>query len=436
MLDILFENANIVTMNDAQPLINCGYVGVSGKKIAYVGKDAPKEPAKRKINCAGDVIMPGLVNTHAHTAMVIMRGFADDLKLQEWLYERVFPAEAKLDKRATCAGFTLGVAEMLATGTTSFSDMYCFETDCARIAAETGIRARLCNAVLAISDDYDFERDRSITETREMLEMVKNGSLPADRVSPQMGIHAEYTSKPAIWRKAVEFAREHALDMHIHLSETLREHEQCIGRHKKTPTAVLSENGVFDVPTIAAHCVYVTDEDMDILVEHGVTAVHNPVSNLKLASGIADVVHMRERGVNVALGTDGCCSNNTLDMFEDIKFAALLAKNLHSDPSLMSAYDALKLATVNGAQAQGFGGRVGKIEQGYDADMILLSMDALSRRPVNDVISSLVYCASGRDVYMTLVQGKVLYERGEFKTIDIEKTLREVEEYAVPRVCG
>lgn len=435
MFDILFENANIVTMDDACPLIEGGYVGVTGKEITYVGKTAPKEAAKRTVNCAGDVIMPGLINTHAHTAMVIMRGFADDLRLQEWLYERVFPAEAKIDERAARAGFTLGVAEMLRTGTTSFSDMYFDETDCARIAAETGVRARLCNAVLAIGDDYVFERDRSVKETLEMLKMLKEPAFPSDRVRPQMGIHAEYTSTPDVWRKAVELAKTHSLDMHIHLSETLREHEECIARHKKTPAAVLCENGVFDVPTIAAHCVYVTDDDMDIMAKHGVTCVHNPVSNLKLASGVADITRMRDRGINVALGTDGCCSNNTLDLFEDIKFAALLAKNLHNDPSEMTAYDALKLATVNGAKAQGFD-RVGQIREGYDADMILISMDSLSRRPVNDVVSSLVYCASGRDVYMTLVQGKVLYERGEFKTIDIEKTLHEVENYAVPLVCG
>lgn len=433
MFDILFENATILTMDDLKPVLENGFLGITGKKITYLGEDKPDETANRVINCAGDVLMPGLVNAHAHTAMVILRGYADDLKLKEWLYDRVFPAEGRLDKRAACAGFKLGVAEMLSTGTTSFSDMYFFEADAARIASDTGIRARLCNAVLAPGDDFDFYSDRSILET---LEMLSDNTLPHDRVRPQMGIHAEYTSSPDIWRQAVEFAKAHSLDMHVHLSETKREHDECIARHGITPARCFAENGVFDVPTIAAHCCHITDEDMGILAKYGVTAVHNPVSNLKLASGIADVPQMIKHGINVAIGTDGCCSNNTLDMFEDIKFAALLAKNLHGDPALMSAYDALKLATVNGARAQGFEGVTGQLKEGFDADLILISMDALSKRPVNDPVSGIVYCASGRDVYMTMVQGKLLYERGEFYTIDIEETLFEVEHYAAPLLCG
>ncbi|HHT87314.1 MAG TPA: amidohydrolase [Clostridiales bacterium] len=431
MFDILFKNACIVTMNDSEPVIESGYLGVTGKKISYIGKAAPNDKGKREIDCKGNILMPGLINAHTHTAMTLLRGVADDYTLNEWLFNHIFPIEAKLDSRATAIGFTLGVAEMLSYGVTSINDMYFFQNDIIRIAADIGIRGYFSNGIVALSPDYDFYKDRSIRETLEMLEY----DLP-DRVKPQLSIHSERTSEPYVWDMAVEFAQKHNITMHIHLSETLSDHTECIKKHGKTPAEVLSEHGVFSVPTVAAHCVHVSESDMDIMAKYNVTAVHNPVSNLKLASGIADVVAMQRHGVNVALGTDGVCSNNSHDLFEEIKLSALLAKNKHSDPSLFTAYDALKLATVNGAKSQGNYGVTGQLIEGYEADIIMLDTQKVQNQPVHNPISSLVYTVTGKDCVLTMVQGKILYENGEFMTIDIEKALREMKEYALPLIMG
>ncbi|NLB61046.1 MAG: amidohydrolase, partial [Clostridiales bacterium] len=426
-----FKNAVIVTMNDSEPVIDSGYLGVSGKKISYIGKECPKDSAKREIDCKGNIIMPGLVNAHTHTAMTLLRGVADDYTLNDWLFNHILPIEAKLDSKATGIGFTLGVAEMLSFGVTSINDMYFFQNDIIKIAADIGIRGCFSNGIVAFSSDYDFYKDRSITDTLEMLEY----DLP-DRVKPQLSIHSERTSEPFVWEKAVEFAHKHDLTMHIHLSETESDHIESIKKHGKTPAEVLQDHGVFSVPTVAAHCVHVSESDMDLMAKHKVTAVHNPVSNLKLASGIADVVTMQKHGVNVALGTDGVCSNNSHDCFEEIKLAALLAKNKHSDPSLFTAYDALKLATVNGAISQGNFGVTGQLIEGFEADIIMLDTQKIHNQPLHNPISSLVYTITGNDCVLTMVQGKILYENGEFTTIDIEKTLSEMKEYALPKIMG
>ena len=230
------------------------------------------------------------------------------------------------------------------------------------------------------------------------------------------------------------FAAGNDLRFHIHLSETEFEHNECVKKYGKTPTEILNENGVFSRKTTAAHCCWITENDMDILAAHGATAAHCPVSNLKLSSGIAPVMKMRERGLNVALGTDGVCSNNSHDMFEEIKTAALLQKYLTGDPSALPAYEAIKLATVNGALGQGRENETGKIVPGFDADLIMLDLDAPHLFPLNDPVAAVAYAVRGSDVCMTMVQGRILYENGEYKTIDIEKTRYEVENYVLPRL--
>ena len=433
MFDILFKNAAVLTMDDTRPFIEKGFVGVQGGKIAYVGEAEPAESAKRVIDCKNKALMPGLVNAHAHTAMCLMRGYADDYALQEWLFDKVFPVEARLDARAVLAGVRLGFAEMLRTGTTSLSDMYCFQPEAARLALESGMRASFCNGIVALGE-FDPVNDRSMVETRALISEFHgagNGRIKAD-----VSIHGEYTSPPETWRYAVELGQKHGLNMHVHLSETKREHDECVEKHGKTPARRFYEHGVFDLKTIAAHCAWVTDEDIEILALKGVSCAHNPVSNLKLASGIAPVRKMLARGVNVALGTDGCCSNNTHDLFEEVKLAALLAKGITGDPTVLPAYEALKLATVNGARAQGRENEIGRIMEGLEADIILIDLNAPTVRPVYSVESALAYSATGERVCLTMVQGKVLYESGSYTTIDIEEAYNEVERYAVPKALG
>jgi 5-methylthioadenosine/S-adenosylhomocysteine deaminase len=309
--------------------------------------------------------------------------------------------------------------------------MYFHLPQVAEAFLESGTKANISNAFLCLDmGKYDFEKDRGVMETREVLAHFKgkgDGRLVID-----MGIHAEYTSGPEAWRDSVALAKENDLRIHIHLSETEAEHTECVKKYGKTPAKVMSEYGVFTRKTTAAHCCWISEDDMDILAAAGATAAHCPVSNLKLSSGIAPIMKMREHGMNVALGTDGVCSNNNHDMFEEIKTAALLQKYLTKDASTLPAYEALKLATVNGALGQGRENETGVIREGYDADLIMLNLDSPHLFPLNDPLAAVAYAARGSDVCLTMVQGKVLYENGEYKTLDFEKIRYEAENYVFP----
>lgn len=430
MLDTLIKNAVLLPMTAPGEVIYGANVGIKDGKTVFVGRDEAE--AASVIDAAGRLVMPGLINAHAHTAMCVMRGYADDYSLKSWLYDKVFPVEARLDERAIVAGAELGMAEMLRFGTTSFSDMYFCQPAVAKAAERIGIKANLCNAVLALGDSYVFEKDRAVIETEELLkEYGAKGPIRAD-----VSIHAEYTSPPEIWRRVHAWAKETGVVTHIHLSETKSEHEECIARRGMTPAAAFAANGVMDTPVLFAHGVWLSGDDMRLIAERSASVAHCPVSNLKLGSGVADVHAMIENGVNVCLGTDGVCSNNSLDLFEEIKLAALLAKGKNLDPTALPAYEALKMATVNGAKAQGREGETGVIAPGYDADIIMINTDAPHLRPIYDPISAAAYSVQGADVAMTMVMGRVLYKDGEWLTLDVEKAVREVEEYAVPIVKG
>jgi 5-methylthioadenosine/S-adenosylhomocysteine deaminase len=264
-----------------------------------------------------------------------------------------------------------------------------------------------------------------------MLDLIEKWhGFDRGRIVVDASIHAEYTSIPKVWTALAEYAVQNGLGMHVHLSETRSEHENCIAKYGMTPAAVFSKYGVFDVPTIAAHCVWVSEEDIAILAEKGVTAVNNPVSNMKLASGIAPVSEMIAADVNVALGTDSVASNNSHDMFEEIKAAALAQKVRKLDPVALTAEDALRMATVNGAKAQQRQGECGMIRPGMDADLIMLDFDRPHLTPCHNVISNLVYSARGSDVVMNMVRGKIIYKDGEFLTLDIEKIKHDVRKAA------
>ena len=434
-MDILLKNAAIITMCDARPVIAKGFVGVKDGKIAYVGETEPAAPAKRTIDCSGKILMPGLVNAHTHTAMCLMRGYADDYTLQAWLYDKIFPVEARLDERAILAGVRLGFAEMLRTGTTSISDMYFHQPAVAELALDCGMRVSLCNAFTAFDEtNYDPSKERAYRETCALIADYHRAG--DDRIRADVGIHAEYTSFPALWRYVRDIALKHDLCLQVHVSETRKEHEECIARYGVTPTRALYDQGVFEAKVLAAHGVWLTDEDMDIFAASGASVAHCPVSNLKLSSGIARMAEMKRRGVNVALGTDGCCSNNTHDLFEEVKMAALLQKGVSGDPTCVTAYETLKMATLGGAKAQGREGQIGQIAEGLDADIILIDTASPILRPVYDPISTAAYSATGRDVCLTMVQGRILYENGSFTTIDVEEAIHEVEIYAMPIVRG
>jgi len=415
-------------------VIKDAFVGVSGGKISYVGREIPREPAASVIEGAGKVLIPGLINAHTHLPMAFLRGYADDSPLREWLYEHVFPAEAKLTDRAVEICSRAGIAEAVSFGTTSVSDMYSHLDSIFKAADEAGIKYSGSNGAIYFGEESDFGFE-TCADTVNMRGMhLKWHGVDGGRLRFDASIHAEYTSSYPLWEAVAEYAINNGLRVHVHLSETKKEHEDCLTKYGLTPAQLLDCHGLWKNGGIAAHCVWLTQEDASLLARRGVSAVHNPVSNQKLGSGTADIAMMRRLGVNAALGTDGVSSNNNLDLFEEMKAACLLAKNKERDPAAMSALDALKMATVCAAEAQGRQNECGKIAPGYDADLVLVDFDRPHLTPCHSVISGLVYSARGSDVVMTMVRGKTLYKDGEFLTIDWEKTKYELAHEVMPLV--
>ena len=423
-MDILLKNATIVTMDDNCTVMQNASVGITGTKITFLSGEANTQKADRIIDCSGKVVMPGLYNCHSHAAMTMFRGYANDLKLEDWLFNHILPAERKWTPELIKTATTLAVAEMIAGGTVSFTDMYYFMDTVADVAFETGMLANVSNAVVGPDKDtYDFHKDNVYGQT--LIAIEKYHKKEDGRIKIDASIHGVYTSHPPAWAQVMDFTHKHGLDMHVHLSETITEHDGCIKTYGSTPTKVFYDHGVFDVRTLAAHGTWVTDEDIAILSEKRVTVAHNPLSNLKLASGLAPISKMIDAGVNVAIGTDSVSSNNSHNLFEEIKMASLLQKYATNDPTAMPAYKTLELATTNGAKAQGREHESGKIKEGYDADIILLDFNNPRQTVCYDPILNLAYSTSDKDVEMTMVRGKILYEKGEYFSLDIEKTLHE-----------
>jgi len=425
-MDILFKNITVVTMDSSHPVLTNVDIGVDGRKICYISTttDSPSQTPKRTIDGTHKVLMPGLYNCHSHAAMTLLRGYAGDKTLEDWLFNHIVPMESKIIEVPGLirTGTLLAIAEMIASGTIAMTDMY-FDVDIvARAADEAGILANVSNAVVAFDKDhFDLTQSNEYEQTMRAISEYHNKG--DGRINVDASIHGVYTSFPNTWTQVVDWANQHQMHMHVHLSETKTEHENCIKTFGTTPAQSFNKYGVFDIPTLAAHGVWVSDEDIEILAEKGVTVAHNPLSNLKLASGLAPVDKMAKKGVNVAIGTDGMASNNAHDLFEELKMASLLQKYATNDPTASPAYDTLMMATRNGAKSQGRGHESGMIKVGYDADMIMLDFNNPRQTMCYDPVANLAYSTSGQDVQMTLCRGKVLYEKGEYKTIDIEKIL-------------
>jgi len=433
-MDLLIKNVTAVTMDETRPLVEHACIGIHEGRIVSITEQPPAEAAERVIDGGGKLCMPGLINAHAHVSMTLMRGFADDYELHAWLFDHVFPLEQKLTAHDVYLGAKLGMAEMLATGTVSLTDMYMFIPEVARAADELGLYANISNGATCFdAESYEFSTD---PVTAQMEEMRRDWhGRDGGRIRLDVSVHGEYTSFPKLWRANADYAKEYGLNMHVHLSETRKEHEECLARWGKTPARMFYDNGVFDTRTTAAHCVWVSEEDMDLLAEKRVTAVNNPVSNLKLASGVAPVARLLEKNVPVALGTDGVCSNNNHDLFEEIKLCALLQKNERHDPTVLPAPAALRLATVGGAFAQNREQELGMLREGFDASLILVDTARPGLTPIHDPYSALCYSARGGDVCLTMVRGRVLYENGAFTQLDFER-LRAEAAPALARLFG
>ncbi|MGN8966976.1 amidohydrolase family protein [Intestinimonas sp. HCP28S3_D6] len=432
-MSTMIYNVTAVLMDPHHTVLPNAYVVVDGHKITDFGAQRPQGFTGKCIDGKGGILMPGLVNAHTHVPMTAMRGYGDGNNLQDWLNNFIFPVEAKWDDRAIRCCAALGLAEMIASGVTCIADMYMHTDAVLREVESAGISANVSCGGVQFEEPFDPDKNHDCIVQRELTE--KWHGRDDGRIQVDASIHGEYTSHAGLWDWMARYAADHGLGMHVHLSETQAEHEQCRARHGgKTPAAVLAEHGVFDVRAIAAHCVWTTPEDWAILTRKGVTAVHNPVSNLKLGSGVAPVVDLRKAGVNVALGTDGVSSNNCTDLFGDMKLAAILQNGVRHDPLALTAWDALEMATVNGGKA--LGRKTGRIEKGYEADLILLDSEALNLIPCHDAANNLAYAAHGSNVVMNMARGKVIYKNGEFLTIDIEKVKKEVAGYALPLLFG
>ncbi len=416
-MKILFKNAAVMS-----PVCDRNrddyFVAVDGSVISYVGLSKPEGEFDRVIDCKNKLLTAGFYNAHCHSAMTLFRGYGEDLPLDRWLHEKIFPAEERLTHESVYAGSALAIAEMIACGTVSFTDMYEKCEDTAKAVIESGIKANLGRAVLSFDPSENMAGNIRVKEA-EALAREYNGAADG-RIIVDMALHAEYTNTENSCRFMAEYAKENGYIIQIHMSETESEHNECIARHGLTPAAFFEKCGVLDSPVSAAHCVWVTDEDMEIMASHGVTAVHNPVSNLKLGSGVMPLRRMLERGVNVALGTDGASSNNMLDILGEMRLAAILHKGVSRRADETKAAQMYDLITINGAKSQGRAD-CGVIEAGKKADIVLIDMDAVSTIPCYDTDAAFAYSVKSSNVAMTMVDGRVLYENGEYKTIDVEK---------------
>ena len=427
-MSILIHNCTAVLMDEAGTVMPGAYVAVEGTRIVSVGTVRPQGTFDQEIDGKGNVLMPGFVNAHTHVPMTAMRGYGDGNNLQDWLNNYIFPVEARWDDRAVRSCTALGLAEMIASGVTTIADMYMHTDIIAQEAASAGISANLSCGGVQFSDSLDPATHNDCVVQRELTEKWHNYNDGQIRIDAS--IHGEYTSHKELWQWMADYARDHGLGMHVHISETKAEHEACLARHGKTPIQTLDEYGVWDGRAIAAHCVWTTPEDWAIMAEKGISAIHNPISNLKLGSGIAPIPAMKQAGVNVCLGTDGVSSNNCTDFFSDLKFAAILHNGAGCNPLALLPLDALKMATRDGGVA--LGRQTGVIQAGYEADLILVDFSHLNLTPCHSVISNLAYAAHGSDVCMNMARGKVIYKDGDFLTIDLERVRREVADYALP----
>ncbi|WP_324735035.1 amidohydrolase family protein [Thermococcus sp. SY098] len=401
---------------------------IEDNRITKIGKNL-NISADYVIDAKGKVISPGFINLHTHSPMGLFRGLADDLPLMDWLKHHIWPMEAKLTREYTKAGAYLGALEMIKTGTTAFLDMYFYMDAVAEVVLESGLRGYLSYGMIDLGEPDKTEKEVKVAlETMEFIEKLKS-----ERVEFVFGPHAPYTCSIALLKKVRELANEHKKLITIHVAETMTEIGQITSRYGKSPVVLLDDIGFLADDVIIAHGVWLDSKDIHILARHRVSIAHNPASNMKLASGVMPIERLLNAGVNIGLGTDGSASNNNLDMLEEMKIAALLHKVHNLAPTVADAETVFKMATQNGAKALRLD--AGVIKEGALADLVIIDFNQPHLRPINNVISHLVYSANGNDVETTIVDGKILMLDREVLTLDEEKILEKAEE-VVEKLAG
>ena len=421
MAKTLIKDTLIVTVDQHRPDYFYGDILINADRIEKITEYPEKidsANAETIIDGSRMLVMPGLINTHGHAAMTLFSSYADDLPLKEWLEEKIWPIEEHLTADDVYWGALLAICEMIRGGTTTFKDMYFFMEKVAEAVAESGIRAYLSRGMIGFGESAE----RGLIEAEDFIRSWHGKE--EGRINVTLGPHAPYTCPPEYLKKVMNLADKTGRPLQIHLSETKFEVEESIRQFGKSPIELVHQLGLFDFKVTAAHCVHVSDHDLDLLAENNVGVANNPGSNLKLGSGIAPVVKMLKRGINVGIGTDGASSNNNLDMFEEMRLTSLLAKGLALDPTLIEAKTALRMATVTGAKAL-FMENTGQLTENWKADLIGLRLDRPHFVPMHDPLAQLVYAASSADVDLVLVNGRILLEKGELKTLDEEKIKAE-----------
>ena len=416
-MNILIENVKILTMADGEVIKN-GNIYIENEKIKKITSDNIDFSYDKKIDGKNYLAMPGFVNAHTHVGMSLFRNFSDDVELMTWLNEKIWPLEDKLIAEDVYWASLLSHAEMIMTGTTSFADMYYFEEQTIKALEKSKMRAQISRG-LTLED----KNNKKIEENIDLFKKYENSQN--GRINIAFGPHAIYTTDKNYLKEINKYAKKYKMPIHIHLSETKTENIDCMKRFNQSPTEVFEECGIFENKTIAAHGVYLSDKDLDILSKYDVSVVHNPSSNLKLSSGFLDCTRVINKKINLAMGTDSSASNNNLSMIKEISLTSLVSK--YNNPQNLKAYDVLKMATINGAKALGLDDKIGTLEEGKLADIILIDLNNPNHTPQNNLISSLPYSTFDKDVSYVIINGDLVYDDKKFVYLNEEEIIKNAE---------
>lgn len=417
-MSVLIKDALILTQDSERSRIK-GNIYIEDNRIVEISKYPINVEVDFKIDGEKKIVIPGLINTHTHIPMTLLRGYGDDMILEEWLNSRIWPVEAKLDRSSISAGTDLGLMEMISTGTTCFADMYFFEDTIGERAKRAGLRAFLGFSFLDFGTP-EYKYDELFSRCEDFIKRWKNDDLVVPTVAP----HSTYTCSPETLERCAEISDEYNLLIQTHCSETQHEVQDVWRRYRARPVEQFKRTGILNERAVLAHCCWITKGEVKEIARAGASVSHNPVSNMKLATGgFTPLPELLEEKATVSLGTDGAASNNTLDMFESMKFTALLHKHHRWDPCVAKAQEVFDMATILGAKALHIDDRVGSIEEGKLADLVILDFGKPNLTPCFDPISHIVYACRSNDVFATIVNGKILLLDGEFFTLDGEEVL-------------
>ncbi|OFX49882.1 MAG: hypothetical protein A2046_16195 [Bacteroidetes bacterium GWA2_30_7] len=427
--DIIIKNALILTQDSTKRIIENGVIVILNSKIVEIGNNdlTEKYSAKEIIDATDKLVMPGLINTHTHAAMTILRGVADDLPLLEWLYKHIFPLEAKyVNAENVTLGTQLAVLEMIHSGTTTFNDMYFYEDEVAQVCKSIGMRAVLTESLI----DFPVPNSKTPQDGLKYSENLINKYLNDSLITIGIAAHSPYTCSPWLLQESKKLADKYNVPYNIHLSETKWEVDTIQKTYNLTPVGYLDSLKVLSENVIGAHCVHLSDSDIQTIANKGVGVAHNPQCNLKISSGVAPIPELLKAHAQVGLGTDGVVSNNDLNMFEEMNTAAIIHKYTHNEPTVMNATEVVDIATIGGAKALGLDKKIGSLEVGKLADLIIIDLNKPHLIPLYNIYSQIVYSVDGSDVETVIINGKIIMKENKIITIDEKEVLSKFKEFA------